>query len=179
MRRHEHHVEAVKTSAEALVEYRLADRVLRALELPDIDGLEICRVIRAISDIAIATVTARSDEIDQVLGLQAGSDDYPAKPYGYRELIARIEAVMSQVRPTPVLHRVISHGPLHIDVLNREVLLQGRSILLTRKEFDLLHPLASQPKSIISRRQITAQIWQDTCLGSARTRSVSPHSCDP
>lgn len=169
LRQHGHHIDAVDTGAKALADYHLADLVLLDTELPDVDGLEVCRAIRAISDVPIITVTARADEIDRVHGLQAGSDDCLAKPYGFRELIARIDAVMRRARPTPVLHRMIDHGPLHIDALSREVRLHDRVITLTRKEFDLLYLLASQPNAVISRRQIMAQIWQDTWLGSTRT----------
>lgn len=170
LHRHGHRVTTVRTGAKALADHHFADLVLLDPELPDVDdGLMICRAIRAVSDVPIITVTARADEADRVLGLQSGSDDYLVKPYGFRELMARIDAVMRRSKPTPAAERVTDHGPLHIDTQSRAVLLDDRGIALTRKEFELLHLLASQPAAVISREQIMAQIWQDTWLGSTRT----------
>ena len=170
---HGHRAEAVRTGDKALVEYRFADLVLLDLDLPDVDGLDICHGIRAASDVPIITITARADEVDRVLGLQAGSDDYLVKPYGFRELMARIEAVMRRARPSAVLDRVIEHGPLHIDTLSREVRMRDRVVPVTRKEFDLLYLLASQPRTVVPRQQIMSQIWQD--VWSESTRTIDTH----
>lgn len=168
-----HRAERVNTGGEALRVHHRADLVLLDLDLPDLDGLEVCRGIRAISDTPIITVTARGSELDRVLGLQAGSDDYLVKPYGFRELLARIEAVMRRSGPRTDMARAISHGPLHIDATTREVTLDGDPVELTRKEFDLLHLLATHPGSIVSRRQLMAQIWGDTW--SQRGRTIDTH----
>jgi DNA-binding response OmpR family regulator len=158
----------VATGAQALQVHREADLVLLDLDLPDLDGLEVCRGIRGVSDTPVIAVTGRDSELDRVLGLQAGADDYLVKPYGFRELLARIEAVMRRVRAQPAA-RVISHGALHIDADARVATLDGEPVDLTRKEFDLLHLLASQPGTVIPRRQIMAQVWDDAWSPHGRT----------
>ncbi|ACU72444.1 two component transcriptional regulator, winged helix family [Catenulispora acidiphila DSM 44928] len=173
LRRQGHRAEVVHTGDKALIEFPSADLVLLDLELPDVDGLEICRGIRAVSDVAIITVSERAEEIDCVLGLQAGSDDYLVKPYGFRELMARIDAVMRRIRPGAVRDRVIAHGRLLIDAGCREVRIGGQVVGVTRKEFDLLLLLASQPGTVISRQQIMSQIWQD--VWSESTRTIDTH----
>ncbi|BFP53200.1 response regulator transcription factor [Streptomyces sp. CMC78] len=160
---------SVATGAHALRAHHDADLVLLDLDLPDLDGLEVCRGIRAISDIPIIAVTARDSELDRVLGLQAGSDDYLVKPYGFRELLARMEAVMRRVRSRPTAARVIDHGLLRIDADARVATLGGGPVDLTRKEFDLLYLLASQPGTVVPRRQIMAQVWGDAWTPQGRT----------
>ncbi len=169
LRRHGYQAESVATGAKALQAHHNCDLILLDLELPDLDGLEICRSIRAICDTPIIVVTARDTELDRVLGLQAGSDDYLAKPYGFRELMARIEAVMRRARPQRPLPQVITHGLLRIDAGTREIRVGGRLIEVTRKEFDLLHLLASQPETVISRRQLMVQVWDDSWSRPGRT----------
>ncbi|UQX05435.1 response regulator transcription factor [Streptomyces sp. RerS4] len=160
---------SVDTGAQALRSHHDADLVLLDLDLPDLDGLEVCRGIRAVSDTPIITVTARGSELDRVLGLQAGCDDYLVKPYGFRELLARMDAVMRRVRVRPVTSRVINHGALRIDASARIATLDGAPVDLTRKEFDLLHLLASQPETVVPRRQIMAQVWDDAWSPQGRT----------
>ncbi len=169
LRRHGYHIESVDTGTRALNTYHRADLVLLDLELPDLDGLEVCRGIRASCDIPIIAVTARRTELDQVLGLQAGLDDYLAKPYGFRELIARIEAVMRRARPRQPTVRAISHGPLCIDLGTREVRLNDQLINVTRKEFDLLYLLARQPETVVSRKQIMSTVWDVEWARCSRT----------
>jgi DNA-binding response OmpR family regulator len=158
-----HEAERVATGRAALNSYGRAHMVLIDLDLPDLDGLEICRRIRAGSAVPVIAVTGRGSELDRVLGLQAGADDYLVKPYGFRELMARIEAVMrrSQGHTAPTAPSVISHGPLLIDVPARQVTLDGRPIDLTRKEFDLVHLLASQPDTVVPRKRIMQEVWGD------------------
>lgn len=168
LRRHGYQAESVNTGTRALSTYHRADLVLIDLELPDLDGLEVCRGIRASGDIPIIAVTARGTELDRVLGLQAGLDDYLVEPYGFRELIARIEAVMRRARPQPAV-QTISHGPLLINFGAREVRLDGRLINVTRKEFDLLYLLARQPETVVSRKQIMSQVWNVESTRYSRT----------
>lgn len=149
--------------------YRRADLVLLNLELPDLDGLEVCRGIRASCDIPIIAVTARCTELDRVLGLHAGLDDYLVRPYGFRELIARIEAVMRRARPQWPAVQTISRGPLRINFSTREVCLNDQLINVTRKEFDLLYLLARQPETVVSRKQIMSQVWDVEWTGCSRT----------
>ncbi|MGH3625714.1 MAG: response regulator transcription factor [Sciscionella sp.] len=168
LRRHGYDADGVDTGTDALKCYHRADLVLLDLELPDLDGLEVCRGIRTVCDIPIITVTARGTELDRVLGLQAGADDYVVQPYGFRELIARIEAVMRRARPQPAASKILC-GPLHIDFAVREVHLHDQPINLTRKEFDLLQLLASQPHSVVSRQHIMSIVWDDDWMSSSRT----------
>jgi DNA-binding response OmpR family regulator len=169
LRRHGYDADSVDTGAHALETYHRADLVLLDLELPDLDGLEVCRGIRAVCDTPIIAVTARGTELDRILGLQAGSDDYLVKPYGFRELMARIEAVMRRARPEPQAVRTISHGSLHLNSGTREVRLDGELINVTRKEFDLLHLLASQPETVFSRKQIMLRVWDTDWSKFSRT----------
>jgi DNA-binding response OmpR family regulator len=171
LRRHGHDVLRVETGGEALTAYQDADLVLLDLELPDLDGLEVCRGIRAASDIPIIAVTARGTELDRVLGLQAGADDYVVKPYGFRELMARMDAVMRRARPGQTATQALAHGPLRVDASSREVSVDGRRIDVTRKEFDLLYLLASHPDSVVPRKQIMHQVWGD----SLSRRTVDTH----
>ncbi|MET9778913.1 response regulator transcription factor [Streptomyces sp. NPDC006367] len=167
---------AVATGAQALHGHRDADLILLDLDLPDLDGLEVCRTIRSTSDTPIITVTARRSELDCVLGLQAGSDDYLVKPYGFRELLARMEAVMRRSHGRPVMAdtgRVITHAGLRIDVAARSATLHGEPLDLTRKEFDLLHLLALQAGTVLTRHQIMAHVWDDAW--SPRGRTVDTH----
>ncbi|NGO68928.1 response regulator transcription factor [Streptomyces sp. SB3404] len=174
LRRHGYDVAAAATGARALGAYADTDLVLLDLELPDIDGLEVCRSIRAACDIPIIAFTDRGTELDRVLGLQAGSDDCLDKPYGFRELIARIDAVMRRARSRPAPPEpVVERGPLRIDTATREVWLHGRWIATSRKEFDLLHYLASHPGVVIPRRRLMAEIWGDPMRHHADCSQVS------
>ncbi|OIJ92347.1 response regulator transcription factor [Streptomyces monashensis] len=162
--------DSVTTGSQALRVHRQADLVL--LDLTGLDGLEVCRTIRAMSDTPIIAVTERGSELDRVLGLQAGADDCMVKPYGFHELLARIGAVMRRVRPSPAA-RTIEHGSLRIDADVRKVTLHGRPVSLTRKEFDLLHALAIQPGAVVSRRQLMTQVWDDAW--SHKGRIIGTH----
>ncbi|WP_215453185.1 response regulator transcription factor [Streptomyces sp. ATCC 21386] len=162
LRRHGHQPVGVTRGGAALQAYGDADLVLLALELPDLDGLEVCRAIRSASRVPVIIVTARHSELDCVLGLQAGADDYVTKPYGMRELMARIEAVMRRTRWQPSTVEEIRHGSLRIDVNSREVTVDGVAVPLTRKEFDLLCLLASHPETVIPRKQLLHRVWGDT-----------------
>lgn len=159
LRRHGHDALSVTKGGAALQAYEDADLVLLSLELPDMDGLEVCRAIRAASGVPLIVLTAQRSELDCVLSLQAGADDYVVTSHGLRELMARIEAVMRRVRALPAAAGEISHGPLRIDVSSREVSIDGRAVRLTRKEFDLLCLLASHPDTVIPRKQLLRQVW--------------------
>ncbi|MFF1560767.1 response regulator transcription factor [Streptomyces sp. NPDC058279] len=171
LRRHGHEVDIVATGSDALRSYTDADLVLLDLELPDLDGLEVCRSIRAAHEIAVIAVTARGSELDRVLGLQAGADDYLVKPYGFRELMARMEAVMRRARPARPLAASITAGPLRIDAGTREVTLNGELVETTRKEFDMLYLLASRPDTVVPRKLLMQQVWGD----SWSRRTVDTH----
>lgn len=171
LRRHGYDVASVETGVAALREYPDADIVLLDLDLPDLDGLEVCRGIRSAGDVPVIAVTARGAELDRVLGLQAGADDYLVKPYGFQELLARMDAVMRRIRRSAVAARTICHGELEIDVNARQVRLAGQPIELTRKEFDLLCLLAANPDTVIPRKRLMLEIWGD----SWSRRTVDTH----
>lgn len=170
LRRHGYEAEQVRTGAEALQRYRDADVLLIDRDLPDLDGVELCRSIRAVCDVAVIVVTARDTELDRILSLHAGADHYVVKPCSLTELTARIEAVMRRVRLQPFSSDgVITIGPLNIDHRAREIRLGDQYIEMTRKEFDLLSLLASRPGVVFSRRQIMAQVWGDPRAKPGRT----------
>jgi DNA-binding response OmpR family regulator len=159
------------TGVEAL-EASAPDLVLLDLRLPDVDGLDVCRRLREHSDVSIIVVTARGEETDGVVGLELGADDYVVKPFGLRELIARIRAVTRRTAaraPAGVLLRV---GRLEVDERARRATVDGRVLELTPKEFDLLAALARDPGAAISRRRLLQEVWGTTWYGSAKTIDV-------
>lgn len=173
LHRHGYQAGNVQTGERALQECLNADILLVDLDLPDLDGVELCRSIRTSCDVPIIVVTARDTEVDRVMSLRAGSDDYVVKPYSSTELMARIEAVMRRVLRQPETAReIIDVGPLRIDSRAREIHLNGRPIKLTRKEFDLLYLLASRPGSVVTRRQIMIQVWRNQ---SEPGRTIDTH----
>ena len=158
------------TGAEALAAAP-ADLVLLDLRLPDMDGFDVCRELRARSAVPIIMVTARGEEVDRVIGLELGADDYVVKPFGLRELVARIRAVMrrSDGRPGDGELRV---GPLVVDRRARRATLDGEEVQLTAKEFDLLALLASEPGAEVERERVLREVWQTTWYGSSKTVDV-------
>ena len=148
------------------------DLVLLDVRLPDIDGFAVCRELRSRSDVPIIMVTAKGEEIDRVVGLELGADDYVVKPFGLRELIARIRAV---ARRTPGRHETratLVVGALEVDVPARRATIDGRELQLTLKEFDLLALLASEPGVVVDRQKILREVWDTTWYGSSKTVDV-------
>lgn len=139
------------------------DIVVLDLGLPELDGIEVCRQLRTFSDAYVVMLTARSDEIDKVIGLSVGADDYLTKPFSPRELMARIQAMLRRPRPlgshTDQPAQIRSYGPLALDPVGREVWLDQRPIALTRTEFDLLAVLSNRPQMAFSRRQLIDAVW--------------------
>ena len=170
LRREGFEVTRVATGEEAL-EAALPDLVLLDLRLPGIDGTEVCRRLRARSDVPIIVVTAKGEEVDRVVGLELGADDYIVKPFGFRELLARIRAVMRRARPGSD-RTVIKVGGLEIDVRGRRATLDGTPLALTTKEFDLLALLASEPGSVVSRQRILREVWDTEWFGPTKTVDV-------
>ncbi len=147
------------------------DLVLLDLNLPDRDGLDVCRELRRRSDVAIIALTARSEETDRVAGLRRGADDYIVKPFGMAELHARIDAVMRRsARATA--RPVIQIGSITIDLDAHRVTVDATEIPLTRKEFGVLAALARRPGVAVSREQLLAEVWQTTWLGNPHTVEV-------
>jgi DNA-binding response OmpR family regulator len=171
IRRHGHQVVTAGTGRAALGAHDDSDLVLLDFDLPDLDGLQVCRQIRSASDVPIIAVTARGGELDLVLALEAGADDFVVKPYGFRALLARMDAVMRRARPRSGTGKVLVRGRLRIDPTARTVTLDGRVVELTRKEFDLLHLLAAHPGTVIPRERLIRQVWGD----SWSRRTVDTH----
>jgi DNA-binding response OmpR family regulator len=163
-------VTRVSTGEDAL-EAALPDLVLLDLRLPGMDGTEVCRRLRARSDVPIIVVTAKGEEVDRVVGLELGADDYIVKPFGFRELLARIRAVMRRARPGT--DRAQIHvGSLEIDVRGRRATMGDDPLNLTTKEFDLLALLASEPGDVVSRQRILREVWDTEWFGPTKTVDV-------
>lgn len=148
------------------------DLILLDLGLPDMDGTDVCRKIRLTSTVPIIVVSARDEEIDRVVALEIGADDYVVKPFGMRELIARIRAVARRssspegdVAPNPV--RVF--GPLTIDTRTQRVSLDGEDIHVTAKEFELLEYLSTDPGAVYKRSDILHDVWDTNWYGTSKT----------
>jgi DNA-binding response OmpR family regulator len=139
--------------------------------LPDIDGLEVCRRLRQTSNIPVIFLTARDGEVDRVLGLELGGDDYLTKPFSPAELVARVKAVLRRVDGAAA-PEVVQAGPVTVDVGRREVLIDDTAVEFTTKEFDLLRFLAERPGLALSRQQILDGVWGYDWFGDARTVDV-------
>lgn len=150
------------------------DMILLDLGLPDIDGYEVCRRVRSDSQVPIIILTARGDEIDRVLGLELGADDYMVKPFGLRELIARIHAVTRRSQSPGAVNNDVSRlvGDVVIDNRTRRVTVAGEEVQLTRKEFDLLALLAADPGATQTRETILEQVWDAHWYGPTKTLDV-------
>nr|WP_202458056.1 response regulator transcription factor [Streptomyces sp. SID5464] len=170
---------------EALRDADTADIILLDLNLPDIDGLELCRRLHDRTHVPIIAVTGRSDSFDQVLCLRLGADDYVVKPYRLHELLARMTAVLRRTsqqvaRPgtagaarddqIPTMqNEVLRHGPLLVDLRQHVVSVGGAPVSLTRKEFELLVLLASSPGRVFTRQYIGETVWAEQWVGRSRT----------
>ena len=164
-------VDRAATGTEALARVAHADLVLLDLGLPDMDGSEVCRQVRKTSAVPIIIVSARGDESDRVLGLELGADDYLVKPFGLRELVARVRAVSRRAASDPdqLLQRV---GAVEIDRRARRVTVDEVEVALSPKEFDLLSLLGQDPGAVVSREQIMDEVWDPHWYGPTRTLDV-------
>ena len=170
-------VTVARTGAAALGAIDGIDLVLLDLGLPDVDGAVVCRMLRERSAVPIIVVTARGDELDRVMLLELGADDYVVKPFGFRELVARIRAVRrrasgaaGQASPRRAATEMI--GALTIDHRARRVLVNDAEISLTPKEFDLLARLAEDPGAAVRREQIIEEVWDEHWWGPTKTLDV-------
>jgi DNA-binding response OmpR family regulator len=145
------------------------DVVLLDLGLPDIDGVEVCRRLRQRSGMAIIVVTARGEEPERVLALDAGADDYLVKPFGLAELLARMRAVRRRMRQGP---EVLRYGRLTVDLRTRKVSVADREVTLTPKEFDILACLAADPGRVATRREILESAWDAHWYGPSKVLDV-------
>jgi DNA-binding response OmpR family regulator len=147
------------------------DIVLLDLGLPDIDGLDLLRMIRAVSTVPVVVITARDDDDQIVRTLDAGADDYVVKPFSTSQVEARVRAVLRRARPESA-QTVITVGALQIDPATRVATLDGRELGLNRKEFDLLHALATRAGRVVTKRQLLAEVWDQPYGGAEKTVDV-------
>ena len=170
------------TTGRAAVDAEPGDVVLLDLGLPDMDGYDVCRAIRARSGVPIIVITARGEELDRVLGLELGADDYVVKPFGFRELVARMRAVVRRTAPRsspgsaaePATDDQLVAGPLRIDRRTHRVTLDGPDgtpdeVALTPKEFELLAFLAEDPGAVRTRTDIVEHVWDSNWFGPTKT----------
>lgn len=169
-------VEAVADGLSAIkaVEEERPDLVVLDLMLPDISGFEVCRRLRTFTTIPVIMLTARGEEIDRVLGLEVGADDYLAKPFSFRELLARIQAMLRRVQldrqaPAPQL---VSMGQINLDPVARRVFKGEKEIQLSAREFDLLAVLMKNGGRAMSRDELIKLVWGDDWVGDPRTLDV-------
>ena len=150
------------------------DLVVLDVMLPRVDGLEVCRRLRTGSAVPIIMLTARDDEVDKVLGLELGADDYITKPFSIREFRSRIRAVLRRagLRADPAADGLIEAGALSIDPAKRAVSVDGERAQLTYVEFEVLHTLASHPGRVYSRQALLEAVWGDSAYREPRTIDV-------
>jgi DNA-binding response OmpR family regulator len=170
---------AVRTAAnggEALTEVASAQPALIVLDLmlPDIDGIEVCRRIRKNSDVPILMLTARDEDVDKIIGLEVGADDYLTKPFNPRELVARVKSILRRATPErrQIESKQLRHGALVIDAGRREVKVGDEEIQLAPKEFDLLWELLDHRGLVLTRDQLLERVWGYTFAGDTRTVDV-------
>ncbi|MFI1621268.1 response regulator transcription factor [Streptomyces lydicus] len=185
LRRYGFAIDRVGTGAAGLAA-PAPDMVLLDLGLPDMDGIDVCRILRGRSRVPIIMITARGDETDRVVGLELGADDYLSKPFGIRELVARMRAVTRRTRLTDTIspgmlvtgetgptgstpQRI---GDLLIDRRTRKVHVEGEQVALAPKEFDLLTLLAEDPGAVYSRQHILDTVWDPNYFGPSKTLDV-------
>jgi DNA-binding response OmpR family regulator len=152
------------------------DLVVLDIMLPKLDGLEVCKRLRATSTVPIIMLTARDDELDKVIGLELGADDYITKPFSIREFRSRVRALLRRARtphdPDGDGDLVIEHGDLRIDASRRSVEVRGEPVQLTYVEFELLRTLAGHPGRVFSRRMLLEALWKSADYRDPRTIDV-------
>lgn len=159
-------VDAARTGKPALI--------ILDIMLPGFDGIEVCRQVRQFSDAYVIMLTAREDEVDKVLGLSIGADDYLVKPFSPRELIARVRAMLRRPRLSPFdgPSRVLELGPLAVDTESRSTTVDGVEIPLTRTEFDILAAMIERPRAALTRRQLIEAVWGPDWYGDEHVVDV-------
>ena len=174
LEREGYQVEAVSTGQEALSRQSAGnfDLIVLDLMLPDIDGFEVCRQIRSKSDVPILMLTARKEDVDKIVGLEIGADDYFTKPFNPRELVARVKAILRRYQAGLKPHDSIEIGNLYIDLSRHEVTAAGAPVKLRTKEFALLSTLAQNPGIVFSREKLLDVVWGYDYYGETRTIDV-------
>ena len=175
LRREGYDVAVADDGAKALEEFDRngADLVLLDLMLPGVSGTEVCRSLRQRSSVPIIMVSAKDSEVDKVVGLELGADDYVTKPFSSRELVARIRAVLRRHgQPTELLPDVFEVGPIRIDVDRHVVAVRGESVSMPLKEFDLLQLLMRNAGRVLTRAQLIDRVWGSDYVGDTKTLDV-------
>jgi len=162
------------TEALKLVESEKPSLVVLDLMLPDIDGVEVCKRIRQTGDLPVLMLTARDEDVDKIIGLEVGADDYLTKPFNPRELVARVKSVLRRAAPArqDPENAIIKHGDLTVDSGRREVRVGEEEIQLAPKEFDLLWELLDHRGLVLTRDQLLERVWGYTFAGDTRTVDV-------
>ena len=168
-------VAVAETGPEALAEFDAngADLVLLDLMLPGLSGVDVCRALRTKSNVPVIMLTAKDSEIDKVVGLEIGADDYVTKPYSSRELPARIKAVLRRLaEPEELLPMTLEAGPVRMDVERHVVTVDGRAVALPLKEFELLEMLLRNAGRVLTRMQLIDRVWGSDYVGDTKTLDV-------
>ena len=174
LEREGYHVDGVTTGREGLDRFHEApaDLIVLDLMLPDIDGFEICRQIRAESDVPVLMLTARKEDIDKIVGLELGADDYLTKPFNPHELVARVKAVLRRYQAGASPGEIIEMSSVRLDLSRHEVTVDGRPVVLRTKEFALLSAFARNPGIVFSREKLLESVWGYDFYGETRTVDV-------
>ena len=163
-----------RSEALAQVAQEMPGLIVLDLMLPDIDGIEVTKRIRQTSDVPILMLTARDEDVDKIIGLEVGADDYLTKPFNPRELVARIRSILRRATqaPPPITKGRLTHGVIVIDAGRREVTVGGDAIQLAPKEFDLFWELLNHRGIVLTREQLLERVWGYTFAGDTRTVDV-------
>ena len=168
-------VQVVDNGLDAIVEFERngADLVLLDLQLPGMSGTEVCKHLRQRSNVPVIMLTAKDSEIDKVVGLELGADDYVTKPYSSRELIARIRAVLRrQAEPEELMYSTVHAGPVRMDVERHVVSVHGEQVSFPLKEFELLEMLLRNAGKVLTRGQLIDRVWGSDYVGDTKTLDV-------
>ncbi len=174
LEREGYEVDEATNGTDAVSKHRVwnPDIILLDLMLPDIDGYEVCRQIRTHSDTPILMLTARKEDIDKIVGLELGADDYLTKPFNPRELVARVRAILRRYQTGQQLGDIAEMGKLRIDIPRQEVTVNGRPVKLRTKEFSLLSTFIHNPGIVLSREKLLEDVWGFDFYGESRTVDV-------
>ena len=167
-------VEAAHDGKQALEKFKALkpDLIVLDIMMPEMDGLTVCKEIRKTSNVPVIILTARGDDIDRIIGLEIGADDYMAKPFNPRELVARVKAVLRRAQGQADTPEVIEVDGLRIDAASREVTLNGNALQLRAKEFDLLTAFAQHKGTVLDRERLLRIVWGSDYYGDSRTIDV-------
>ena len=167
-------VEAAYDGAQALEKAKILrpDLIILDIMMPEMDGLSVCKELRKTSNVPIIILTARGDDVDRIVGLELGADDYVTKPFNPRELVARVKAVLRRASHEPAGQPVLEADGLRLDTASREVTVEGQAVSLRAKEFDLLTAFLRHPGIVLDRERLLQLVWGTDYYGDTRTIDV-------